>query len=232
MNSDSVVEIFKQNWTTYQKLIAHNYMFHHQRNEQTEKIIWALSKNDKINILDLGCGDAYWVKSLPALNRIKSYTGIDLSPAALEYAKLNLDPLGFKTNLRTGRMEDLIREEKVGFQLIYSAYAVHHLQDEIKQTLFGDIFNRLDKGGVFILIDVFRQPNQSREDYLSDYISNMEQRWTALKSHDFSLISSHILQYDIPAQMDKVQSWVKSIGFKLEQGENIDDYHNMLILSK
>jgi ubiquinone/menaquinone biosynthesis C-methylase UbiE len=232
MPSDPSVEIFKQNWTTYQKLIANNYMFHQQRNSQADLIIQGLGNEHKIRVLDLGCGDAYWVQSLPSRDCIKSYTGIDLSPAALEYAIYNLEDLGFETNLHTGRMEELILQEKGGFQLVYSAYAIHHLQDEIKQGLFEDIFYRLEEGGVFILIDVFRKPGQSREDYLKDYITNVELCWTALEPHDLSLISSHILQFDFPAPMDKIQSWTETIGFNLEQAEIIDDYHKMLILSK
>lgn len=232
MNSDPQVEIFKKNWTTYQKLIAHNYMFHRQRNEQTDEIIQGLSKNNKLKILDLGCGDAYWVKSLSSWENIKSYTGIDLSPSALEYAQHNLDLAGLESTLHLGRMEEKLLQEKGSYQLVYSAYAVHHLQDEIKQKLFENVFNHLDKNGVFILIDVFRKPGQSREDYLKDYISNIEKRWTALTPVDLSLISSHILQFDFPAQIDLVQSWVNSIGFKMDQADNKDDYHKMLVFTK
>lgn len=232
MNSDPAVEIFKQNWTTYQRLIAHNYMFHRQRNEQVDLIIQNLGKDQKIRVLDLGCGDAYWVKSLASRDRIKSYTGIDLSPAALDYAKYNLEDLGFETKLHTGRMEEMILQEKSGFQLVYSSYAIHHLQDEIKQELLMHIYNCLDEGGIFVLIDVFRKPGQSREEYLKDYITNIEQRWTALEPHDLSMISSHILQFDFPARMDQIYAWTGSTGFKLYEDEIIDDYHRMLIITK
>lgn len=232
MTSDPQVEIFKQNWTTYQKLITHNYMFHRQRNEQVDLIIQKLANENRISVLDLGCGDAYWVKSLSSGRRIKSYTGIDLSPAALDFAKYNLENLDRETKLYTGRMEEMIHQENGGFQLVYSAYAIHHLQDETKQLFLKDIYNRLGKGGVFILIDVFRKPNQSREDYLADYITHIEQNWTALEQHDLSLISSHILQFDFPAQIDLVQTWVNSISFKMDQAEIMDDYHKMLILTK
>jgi len=232
MTSDPQVEIFKQNWATYQKLISHNYMFHRQRNEQADMIIRAVSKKDKINILDLGCGDAYWVKSLSSQDSIKSYRGIDLSPAALEIAQLNLTQFDFDTKLLTGRMEDLIRLDERRFQLVYSAYAIHHLQDEVKLELLTDIYNRSDDGGLCILIDVYRKPGQSREDYLHEYITWIQESWTALEPKELSLIISHIQQYDFPAQIDNVRSWTETIGFKPEQAETLDDYHHMLILSK
>ena len=232
MTSDPQVEIFKQNWATYQKLIAHNYMFHRQRNEQTDRIIRALSKKDKINILDLGCGDAYWVKSLSSQENIKSYSGIDLSPAALEIAQLNLTQFDFDTKLLTGRMEDLIQVDERRFQLIYSAYAIHHLQDEIKLGILNEVYNRLYDDGICILIDVYRKPGQSREDYLHEYITCIQECWTALEPQELSLIISHIQQYDFPAQLNNVRSWAETIGFKIDQAETLDDYHHMLILSK
>lgn len=232
MTSDPAIDIFKQNWETYRKLIFHNYMFHRQRNEETDQIFQRWTRPGKINILDLGCGDAYWVKSLTFRERIKSYTGIDLSPAALEYASQNLAALNLEADFHTGRMEEMIHQVRAGFQWIYSAYAIHHLRDAIKQELFKVLYNLLEDGGVFILIDVFRKPGQSREDYLADYSSNMERRWTALNPHDLSLISSHVLQFDFPSRIDKVRTWLSAIGFKLEEGEFVDDYHKMLILSK
>lgn len=241
MSNDPAVELFKQNWTIYQKLISNNYMFHRQWNEATNDIIDKLKAHGPVHILDLGCGDASFIRAIENPEWITSYTGIDLSPSALEYAANYLDPLNIKFSLITGRMEEMILKTTGKYQLIYSSYAIHHLQDGLKIELLKDIYDRLDDHGIFILIDVFRKQNQTREQYLRDYKNYMDDDWNALLTEDKVLIYDHILNFDFPALIGDAKSWLSKLALHIEdriehkvgsKGQKLDEFHRMLVMSK
>jgi len=207
-------------------------MFHREWNEQINRIIPSISKKGNLNVLDLGCGDASWILSIHSSDKIKSYTGIDLAPAALDYAKSNLKVLFIPIKLMVGRMEELIKNEADKFLLIFSSFAIHHLQDEKKRELLGNIYDQLEDEGVFILIDVFRKKNQFREDYLSQYFNLMEQKWTGLDDPGKSLIVDHILHFDFPARLDDFKIWAKGFNFRIKEPIQVDEFHRMLVLTK
>ena len=60
--------------------------------------------NTSVNVLNLGCGDAYQLSTIMDRYQINSYIGIDLSNAALEYTKENLAVIKIPFPLLAGPM--------------------------------------------------------------------------------------------------------------------------------
>lgn len=227
----SSAQIFSENWSTYQKLILHNYMHHAEFASKTVDVFKGLPKKD-IHLLDIGCGDV--IALLPVLQKfpIASYTGYDLSPFALNMAAAHLNEQSFSSVLRKGNMITLIQEEEKQFDLIHSSFAIHHLQDDEKIKLLQACFDRLLSGGRMIYTDVLRQQRTSRDQYIEEYFSYIKNDWPLLAAHEKKLVCDHVRQYDFPGDFEETIAWIKSTGFIVSENYQPDHRHAMLVLNK
>jgi SAM-dependent methyltransferase len=73
------------------------------------------------------------------------------------------------------------RHADAAFDVIFSGFAVHHLDAAAKQELFHACAAKLAPGGRFILVDVVREEGQTREQYLEGYLNFMRTQWTAVR---------------------------------------------------
>jgi ubiquinone/menaquinone biosynthesis C-methylase UbiE len=107
-------------------------------------------------ILDLGCGDGivgaaarqHWPDAVLTL--------LDFSPSMLQAAR---ERMGKENSTRFVQADfgQPAWIETVGrdqcFDIILSAYAIHHQEDNRKRTLYAELFELLSTGGVFINIE-------------------------------------------------------------------------------
>jgi tRNA (cmo5U34)-methyltransferase len=110
--------------------------------EETAKATEGLDVQD---ILELGVGTGVTSKRVLEAHPLAHLVGIDESEAMLAAADISGD-------LRVSRLEDPLPEGP--FDLVVSCLAVHHLDAEGKQDLFGRIAGVLRPGGRFVLADV------------------------------------------------------------------------------
>ena len=106
-------------------------------------------------VLDLGTGAGHLIlalrREIPNLEAV----GIDLSPPLLEEARLQFagqDDVSFVEH----DLGDPLPGDLGDFDLIVSAWAIHHLPDERKKTLFREIHDLLRPGGIFCNIDLVK----------------------------------------------------------------------------
>jgi len=230
--SQNSVELFSKNWSIYQKIIKHNYMFHRDLGVITSSVWDNHFQNKETNVLDLGCGDAYQLSIIMEGRQINSYTGIDLSSAVLEYTKENLANIKIPFSLMSGPMEFEIDKTKITYDLIYSSYAFHHLQDERKKGLLEKCYAKLNAGGVIILIDHFNEEGQDRDDYIDEYVDNIEINWLHVTSEENDLIEEHMRGYDFPTTEQQIIKWGEGIGFVLQTVPHVDHCHKLLVMKK
>jgi tRNA (cmo5U34)-methyltransferase len=103
---------------------------------------------DARTILDLGSGTGLTATCVLARHPRAELTGVDMSPDMLAHANLAVPEAMFVE----GRLEDPL---PVGpFDLVVSAFAVHHLSSDGKAALFPRVFAALRPGGRFVLCDV------------------------------------------------------------------------------
>ena len=101
-------------------------------------------------ILDLGTGTGETARRLLEAHPRASLVGLDASPDMLASAETML--AGQRVELRAGRLEDQL---PLGpFDLVTSAFTVHHLDGPAKAHLFWQIHQALGAGGRFVLADV------------------------------------------------------------------------------
>ncbi len=231
MNNAST-SIFAKNWRIYRQILLENYMYHHDFSKQISSFLNSHSFNSDTHILDAGCGDAYLLSNLLKEKPIASFTGYDMSAQALKIAEKNLSSLKTNVSLIEGKMEESIIEEETIFDFIYSSFSIHHLSDSHKIELINNFFNHLKPGGVFIVIDILRNAELSREKYLEEYISHISNNWGSISNSDKELIYEHMRSFDFPAINTDFIKWIDEIGFNLIQRFDPDSRNMMLIAKK
>ena len=224
--------LFSKHWDIYQGIIANNYMLHREIAVYFERSFEHIEEKKGISVLDLGCGDAGQIAGALKLKQVEHYTGYDLSQPALDLARANLRDLPAIKKFVCGQMEVLVKQERDHFQLIYSSYAIHHLQDNEKKQLLTDACRRLAKGGIIIIVDVFRKEGQSRDEYLDSYINWMGESWTAIDLASKELVWEHVRQFDFPTTIGYITAWSAELGLTVIKHFSPDGRHHMLTLKK
>lgn len=108
-------------------------------------------------VLDLGCGDGRLI-ALLALAR-PGFTGVacDFSPAMLDAARSRFADSPDITVVAQD-LDDALAFEP-GFDAVVSSFAIHHVDDVRKQSLFAEVFALLRPGGVFLNLEHVASPS-------------------------------------------------------------------------
>jgi tRNA (cmo5U34)-methyltransferase len=148
--------------------------------------------------LDLGCGDGRLVSViLDARPGIEEIVAVDASPPMLERARTR-----FSTEPRVQVREWDLREP-IGplgaFDLVVSGFAIHHLHDDRKQALLGEIAALLRPGGMFANLEVVASPTAElhaafraavgrEEDDPEDRLVDVETQLAWMRAADFEQV--------------------------------------------
>jgi SAM-dependent methyltransferase len=129
-----------------------------------EAVVLELLPSNVRRILDLGAGDGRLL-ALAKLVRPKAYgVAVDFSPTMLEKARSR-----FVDDEGVSVVEHDPNKALPGigsFDVVLSSFAIHHLDDERKQSLYGEIFSLLDPGGIFCNLEHVTSPTQKlHEDF-------------------------------------------------------------------
>lgn len=114
--------------------------------------------NPTRTVLDLGAGDGVAAEAIARAFPVERVTLVDFSMPMLRRAMTRFtgSPLlvdVIEADLAApGWLEELPADVE-GYDLVVSRYAIHHLPDDRKQALYGEIFTRVRPGGLFANIE-------------------------------------------------------------------------------
>ena len=83
-----------------------------------------------------------------------------------------------------------------------------------------------------IYIDIFRQQFVSRDQYIEEYFSFIENDWPFLTKNEKQLVYEHIRQYDFPSDKEETIGWIHSLGSPVIESYQPDHRHALLVLGK
>lgn len=207
-------------------------MFHDDFSLFLSPVLKDLSNRSSIDVLDCGCGDAYLLSNQLRRLPVFSFTGYDMSNQALDAARNNLAKLECEIVLKQGPMEESIQSEEKEFDIIYSSFAIHHLQDADKRKLLDHFYAKLKKNGVLILIDLLRNQSLSRGDYLEEYIQYIAKEWDEIEAIDKELVYEHMRNYDFPSTRNDFKNWIADSGFIVQNHFDADSRNTLFIAQK
>lgn len=192
-------------------------------------------------LVDLGCGDLAGMAAVLRRLPLASYTGLDLCEAVLPLAKRALGPVSYPTTWQEGDLQRWALdaeptsdqgpgdapeappgaeqpladsdEAPAAIDILYSAFAIHHLDDDAKAAFLQATRRRLSPEGVFLWADVFREPGESREAYVQRYSARIRRHWQALTLEQQDHLIEHLSRYDHPADRDAIRAAAEAAGW-------------------
>lgn len=212
------VAFFRKSWSVYDALVEWNYMFH--REIYAAVAVWLRKRPDfyLASFLDLGCGNSRIIaRSFEESTPPGQYTGVDLSAEALAEAREHLCGLTRVELIHADMLTFLENNPGGPFDVIFSGFALHHLDQEGKRRLFQTAARRLKPGGAFLLIDVVREELETRDDAVAAYIRDMRQGWTRMAAADLEKACGHVAEFDFPESITELAKMATEAGFSQHQ---------------
>ena len=221
------MDFFERQWSSYRAVVEHDLMEHRAVAAATASALgaWLSARAPgaaAARMLDLGCGDLARIAPLLRELPLGHYTGLDLAAVVLPLAKQALGPVPYATHWREG---DLLgwAEAADGADpaldqpdILHSAFAIHHLSDSEKQTFLEASRRRIAPGGLFIWVDVFRDPGESRALYVQRYLQRIAASWPQLSEEQREHVSHHLATYDNPADRTAIEATAAAAGWRWE----------------
>src|SRR5919108_5239269 len=164
-------------WSIYDRVLDHNYMFHDEIYQDVQRIIADRYGDRPFTVLDLGCGSARHLCQALKGRSVSRYVGYDLSTAALTHAVRNLANLGCAVELNEGDLLWGLSASEEKFDLIICSFALHHLVSADKATFFQLAHRRLNRDGMLLLIDAMRNRDENVQVYLDRYRDWLRLEW-------------------------------------------------------
>ncbi len=218
MNSEQdETKAFFESWRIYRDVVDGNYMAHR---EVIDSIAGEMhSHRDKpLDILELGCGDAYVVSELLAHYRVNHYTGIDLSSMALEFAAQQLQARVGELTLHCDDMVARVallssNSNAPRYDFIFAGYTLHHLPEESTASLLKQCQGLLKPGGKFIIYDLVHNEDENRDSFIDPSVAHVINEWRQLSEDQLSQIGTHIRNHDYPISLDRWQQMAQQANF-------------------
>ncbi|MFT5145246.1 MAG: cyclopropane fatty-acyl-phospholipid synthase-like methyltransferase [Rhodothermales bacterium] len=212
-DAEAISEFF-DGWDLYLRVIEHDYMFHRDIHDALRLAAAPFGR-----VLDIGCGDAstiaHTLTGLPAI----VYTGVDLSPVALEAAAKNLGAAGVAARLEEADyMSFLERADSGSFDTLVAGFTVHHLIGDDIARFFRLARNVLCPGGRLLLYDVFREEHEERMAHLARSHAWRVQAWKEMSSDDLAALWRHVSTADYPKSESELLAHAEQAGFPPPSG--------------
>jgi SAM-dependent methyltransferase len=223
------MDFFERQWGSYRAVVEHNLMEHRAVASATAKAIdaWLATRPADAHaprLVDLGCGDLALLAPLLQRLPLGAYTGLDQAAVVLPMAQQALGGVPFTTHWLEGDLLAWAQGDLDGdtagngapptTDILHSAFAIHHLDDDAKLTFLQAARRRMSPDGLFLWVDVFREPGESREAYVARYTQRIQQGWPQLTAEQQEHVVSHLSHCDIPADRAAIAAAAETAGWR------------------
>ena len=95
------------------------------------------------------------------------------------------------------------------YDFVFASISIHHLQDGDKERLVNGIRRILKPNGAFMVIDVFLQEDEDRDNFVQDIIAHARNDWVQLNTEQADSIINHMFNFDFPTKLTMYEHWAK-----------------------
>lgn len=214
--SELATDLFRQSWAFYRKLIDHDSLHHRGTHAALRRFVLD-HEPGPFDLWDLACGDCTGVPELFSGTALRTYTGVDAAPPALELARQTLAGVPFGVRLVESDFPlFLAGAESTSTDLIWIGLSLHHFQPGAKRDILADCRRALRPGGHLLLSDLWRRPGEDRPSYLAAFLAHGEAHWPALTPQELERIEEHIVACDYPETPEGLEALARDAGFERE----------------
>jgi SAM-dependent methyltransferase len=210
------VRDFFNGWSLYRRIVDNDYLYHRSVREALASWLdaWVKQGERSFSFLDLGCGDAEFSSGILKGRPLRSYTGIDLSPVALDLAANNTRELPVPCRLQAGDFITTISTLPESYDIIYIGLSLHHLSRSEKEYFFVELRRKLISGGVLLVFDPVLTPGETRNSYMGRWVDNAQWSWSALSVEEIEGAVQHVTTSDFPEEITTLNRMAVAAGFK------------------
>ena len=220
-------------WQVYKSIVDHDWMRHREIHAAIHAFVKA-NYQTRFSLLDLGCGDAGFIRRTFGDTQLTHYTGVDATVAGLEAARRELAAARFSVQLVEGELVGYLANASTqshrAYELILAGYSVHHLASEEKRNFFSLCRAVLGPAGSLIVYDIVRRPGESREQHVAGYTEMIKSEW-GLTGEALENTCSHVRECDFPETLATTQEMAREAGFEsdaLKLFTAADRFHQLL----
>ena len=146
-----------EEWTTAEHVLRYlDRADEYPRRAEGESVLLEHVPRDARRILDLGTGDGRLLGLLRIDRREMLGVGLDFSELMLDAARQR-----FADDDRVELVEHDLAEPLPAlgrFDAVVSSFAIHHLEHERKRSIYGEVFDLLEPGGMFANLEHVASP--------------------------------------------------------------------------
>jgi SAM-dependent methyltransferase len=95
------------------------------------------------------------------------------------------------------------------YDLVFASLSVHHLQDSDKEQVVNEVRRILRPNGAFMLIDIFLQEDEDRDNFMKDKVAHVRNDWVELNTEQTDSVVNHVSNFDFPAKLTMYEHWAK-----------------------
>jgi tRNA (cmo5U34)-methyltransferase len=127
------------------------------RRDEGEATLWELVPPTAGRVLDLGTGDGRLLARLREHCVFAEGVAVDFSPTMLAAARERFggDP---SVTVVEHDLDRPLPATLGSFDVVVSSFAIHHVDDARKRALYGEVFDRLQPGGLFANLEHVSSP--------------------------------------------------------------------------
>ncbi len=168
-------------------------------------------------ILDVGCGSGQVEELILKKKPEAKIIGIDSSLAMLDIAKKRL--ASFNNNFQ-GIVRDIgllssADLPKGKYNIVFSVQVLHELNTELKRELFKKIYNLLEVGGRFLIMDRIKTDLDTFEKTYKSVWNRLESITSLKSANDFEGYKDRIkIKEDSPGSIKEFEELLKEAGFR------------------
>jgi cyclopropane fatty-acyl-phospholipid synthase-like methyltransferase len=206
------VEAYFQEWQRYSKVVKNNYVYHRQVYSRLHNFLVQRLANP-FALLDLGCGDAWFMVQAMKGTAISRYLGVDLAKAALALATKNLTGLGCEHMLMQKDYYEVVRAEEIKADVIWMGLTFHHLTQPQKAKFLWSARRILPVGGYLLMYEPTLLEDENREQFLERSGQIRLSSWPAMTAAELEKIEDHINNHDFPERLSTLEQMARAQGF-------------------
>ncbi len=131
------------------------------RRQGTEVLMEYLDGRSITRVLDLGTGDGYTLGLVLGMYPEATGVGVDFNREMLNVAtdRFATEPAG-RVEIVAHDLDESL-PDLGAFDAIVSSFAIHHCDPERQRSIYGEVFDRLRRGGIFANLEHVASPTPS-----------------------------------------------------------------------